>query len=676
MTSHPTHVALGVAVSLGLLCASAIAQPKFATPYTFTTYAGTAGAFGSTDATGASALFHNPYGVAVDKSGNVYVADTENYVVRMIAPGGVVTTYAGTAGIKGSIDGTGSAALLSNPAGVAVDSQGNVFVADSENNNIRMIAPGGVVTTYAGTKNSIGSKDGTGAAAQFFYPEGIAVDSSDNVYVADPGNDTIRMIAPGGVVTTLAGTPTVAGSSDGTGGGALFNSPEGVAVDGSGNIYVADSGNDTIRLITAGGVVTTLAGKAQFSGNGDGTGSAARFANPNGISVDGAGNIYVADTYNSVIRKVTPAGVVTTLAGSPGSFSGTSDGTGNAVRFFLPYGIAADSAGDVYVADTENCTIRYGTAPVGPSISIQPLSLTLIAGSDLVLTVGASGSPPLTYQWLFNGTPISGATRSVYVRTNVQTADAGAYTVNVTDGAANVTTSNAATLTVDPAPVSSITKQPETQTVNAGATVVFTVADSAPSTYQWQFNGVNLSDSGAISGSAGPQLVISGASAADIGDYACIVTTSGSPAQSDSAGLLVINAANPGFLVNISSRAFVGTGANILIGGFYIGGSTSRSVLIQALGPALASEGVPGTLLHPVLSIYNSSGAVIYSDTGWGSGSVLLKAAAAVYASPALQPDSADSEALLTLPPGGYTAQVSGANGATGVALCAIYQLP
>jgi sugar lactone lactonase YvrE len=631
---------------------------------------------GSTDGTGASALFRNPYGVAVDKSGNVYVADTENYVVRMIAPGGVVTTLAGTAGIKGTADGTGTAALLSNPAGVAVDSQGNVFVADSENNNIRMIAPGGVVTTYAGKKNSIGSRDGTGSAAQFFYPQGIAVDASDNVYVADPGNDTIRMIAPGGVVTTLAGTPTVAGSTDGTGGGALFNSPYGVAVDGSGTVYVADYGNATIRKITAGGVVTTLAGKAQFTGNGDGTGSAARFANPAGIAVDGAGNLYVADTFNCVIRRVTPAGVVTTLAGSPTTASGSKDGTGNTASFYFPYGIAADSNGDVYVADTENCTIRYGTAPVGPSIVLQPLSLTMNAGSDLVLTVEASGNPPLTYQWLFKGGPINGATSATFFLADVQAANAGAYSVNVTDGAANVTTSSAANLTVNPSPASSITAQPKSETVNTGSTAVFTVAVSAPSTYQWQFNGTNLSDGGAISGSSGPQLVITGASAADVGDYACTVTTSGSPAQSNSAALLVINATVPGYLVNISSRAFVGTGDSILIGGFFVGGSTSRSALIQALGPALAGQGVSGVLQHPALTIHDSTGKVIYANTGWGNNPVLLKAAASAYANPVLQPNSADSEALLTLPPGGYTAEIAGADGGTGVALCAIYQLP
>ena len=154
------------------------------------------------------------------------------------------------------------------------------------------------------------------------------------------------------------------------------------------------------------------------------------------------------------------------------------------------------------------------------------------------------------------------------------------------------------------------------------------------------------------------------------------MTTNGVGVQSNSAGLVVGTVSTPGYLVNISSRAFVGTGDGILIGGFFVGGSTSRSVLIQALGPALSAQGVSGVLQHPALTIHNSSGAVIYSNTGWGSNPVLLKAAASAYAQPVLQPDSADSEVLLTLPPGGYTAEIAGADGGTGVALCAIYQLP
>jgi len=170
--------------------------------------------------------------------------------------------------------------------------------------------------------------------------------------------------------------------------------------------------------------------------------------------------------------------------------------------------------------------------------------------------------------------------------------------------------------------------------------------------------------------------VLSGVTSASAGNYTCVISNASGESVTSQANLTVTDSSNPGFLVNISSRAFVGTGGNILIGGFYIGGSTSRSVLIQALGPALAGEGVTGVLQHPALTIHDSTGATIYSDTGWGNSKVLLAAAASAYAAPVLNPDSGDSEVLLTLPPGGYTAQVAGADGGTGVALVAIYQLP
>jgi hypothetical protein len=202
---------------------------------------------------------------------------------------------------------------------------------------------------------------------------------------------------------------------------------------------------------------------------------------------------------------------------------------------------------------------------------------------------------------------------------------------------------------------------------------------SAP-TYQWQFNGVNLTDGGAITGSAGPQLLIQGATAANNGDYACVITMGGNSARSNAAGLQVETTANPGYLISISSRAFVGTGNNILIGGFYIVGSTSATILVQAIGPGISGPpfNVTGTLQKPALTIHqyqNGKDVVLYSNTGWGSSPVLSAAAASAYAQPALQSGSSDSELLMTLPAGGYTAEVTGADGGTGVALCGIYQL-
>jgi hypothetical protein len=229
----------------------------------------------------------------------------------------------------------------------------------------------------------------------------------------------------------------------------------------------------------------------------------------------------------------------------------------------------------------------------------------------------------------------------------------------------------------------SIAQGPSSESVNTGSTAVLTASGLNATSYQWSFNGTVLTDSPSgtttdiISGSSGPQLVITNASAASSGSYTVVaVNSTGSSQPSSAATLTVATSSTPGFLVNISSRAFVGTGDSILIGGFFIGGSTSRSVLIQALGPALSGQSVTGTLPNPALTIHDSTGKTIYSNTGWGSSPVLLQAAASAYAKPVLTPNSADSEVLLTLPPGGYTAEVADANGATGVALCAIYQLP
>jgi sugar lactone lactonase YvrE len=332
-----------------------------------TTLAGSAGQTGSADGSGSAARFSAPGGVAVDGAGNVYVADFGNATIRKITPAGVVTTLAGSPGQFGSADGTGSAARFSQPDGIAVDSAGNLYVADLIG-TIRKITPSGVVTTLAGSSDIAGSTDGPGNVARFNGPIGVAVDGAGNVYVADEFNDTIRKITPAGVVSTLAGSPTVVGSTDGPGSAARFNEPLDVAVDGAGNVYVTDAVNDTIRKITPGGVVTTLAGLAGQAGSADGAGSAARFTGPVGIAADGAGNLYVTDSDNNTVRRINPAGVVTTLAGSP-SQSGSADGTGSAARFLSPIGIAVDGAGNLYVGDGDNDTIRKLSIPSIPAQS-------------------------------------------------------------------------------------------------------------------------------------------------------------------------------------------------------------------------------------------------------------------------------------------------------------------
>ena len=337
-----------------------------------TTFAGTAGSAGNTDGTGTAARFQSPVGVARDASNNLYVVDPIGQTIRSITTTGVVTTFAGNAGSAGSTDGSGIAASFSSPSGAVVDSSGNILIADAANGTVRKITSAGAVTTFAGTAGSQGSVNGTGAAAMFYRPVGIARDASNNLFVADPVAHTIRRITPAGVVTTFAGFPAVVGANDNTGSLASFRNPSGVVSDADGNLYVADSGNHTIRKVTSGGVVTTFAGTAQSSGWADGTGAAARFNGPTGLAIDGAGNIYVADSGNHTIRMITSGGVVTTIAGTAGS-AGTADGTGAAARFRSPSALAVTSSGLLYVADTANFTVRR--------ITLSTMQVATLAGS-------------------------------------------------------------------------------------------------------------------------------------------------------------------------------------------------------------------------------------------------------------------------------------------------------
>lgn len=318
------------------------------------------GVDGLLDGTGANARFSSPAGMATDNAGNLFVVDWNNHNVRKVTSAGRVTTVAGNDGVlNDGGDGTGTAAGFYQPDGICADGTGNLYVADTANNKIRKISPEGVVTTLAGTGNGA-LTDGAPSVASFNYPNGITIDANGNLYVTDLFGAAVRKVTTSGVVSTLAGGGQ-AGDWDGTGQFASFSYPRGIVADANANLYVADSGNHSIRKVTPGGVVTTFVGGGT-SGLTDATGIAAKFKTPTGIAIDANGNLYVADTFNHAIRKVTPAGVVTTLAGN--GASGFADGTGNAVRFNRPKGMSIDANGNLYVADSYNNRIRKIT-PTG-----------------------------------------------------------------------------------------------------------------------------------------------------------------------------------------------------------------------------------------------------------------------------------------------------------------------
>ena len=343
-----------------------------------TTLAGTAGTIGSTDGTGATARFKQPVGVAFDGAGTLYVCDSFNQTIRKIVIAtGVVTTVAGTAGMSGLTDGTGSVARFNIPGGLALDRSGNLYIADTNNHSIRnLVLSTGAVTTVAGASLGQGSVDGIGGAARFSYPQGVALDGSGNLYVADSGNGTIRKVAAlTAAVTTVGGAASASGNVDGTGAAARFGSLRSLAMDGSGNLYVADAGNQTIRqIVTATGAVTTLVGMSGMAGSADGTGAAARFNAPWGLAADTTGNLYVADGGNQVIRKVViSTGVVTTLAGTAG-MAGSTDGTGAAARFTSPRGISLDGVGNLYVVDAGTHIIRKVVLATGVVTTLAGLA--------------------------------------------------------------------------------------------------------------------------------------------------------------------------------------------------------------------------------------------------------------------------------------------------------------
>lgn len=645
------------------------------------TLAGTALSMGSADGMGSAARFASPYGIAVDSSGYLYVGDSVNHSIRKIAPGGMVTTFAGFPDGSGSADGTGSAVRMNGPGAIVVNSASNVYVADSRNNTIRRVTPSGVVSTVAGMPLQTGSDDGAGSAARFSGPLGMASDSAGNFYIADTNNHTIRKMTAGGIVTTLAGLAGTAGSADGLGAEARFASPSGIAVDSAGNVYIGDSGNNTIRKVSPAGQVITLAGSAGQTGLVNGPGTSARFSYPMGVAADSVGNVFVADAYNYVIRKISSAGDVTTLSGSnnPGFNTGygVDDGPGDQAEFELPQGVAVDNAGNVYVVDAGANTVRHiapngytntlAGAPnvIGPDNGKASGALFYQPGGIAVALAGKVYVADSLNNTIRVGELGSAALLNISTRLRVQQGD------NVLIGGFIVTGTNLKWVifrgigpSLEDLGIGGFLPDPTLELRDSSGALVLS-NDNWRDTQEIYINGTGVPPTRDAEAAILSSLI-------SRQGYTAIMRGQGS-----STGIGLVEAygylgeEEGSELGNISTRGFVDTGNNVMIGGFILGGGTGSSkVIIRAIGPSLSQAGVPNVLSNPTLALHDSNGSLVTSSDNWKDDD-----RAAIEATGIPPTNDLESAIVATLVAGSYTAIVAGSNGGTGVALVEVYNL-
>ena len=644
--------------------------PNYNTPYIISTLAGNAiSGPGYQNGTGTGASFYQPYGIVADTSGNVYVADGGNCVVRKITSSGVVSTIAGTPGVSGSSDGNGTAALFGFLSGIAIDSSGNLYVTDKTYNTVRKLSPNGS-SWIASTIVPPG--------AGLNQPIGLAIDSQNNIFVDDTSNCVIRKISPSGNLSVFAGTLGKVGATNAVGTSASFSSPTGIAIDNANNLYVTDCGANTIRMITPSGVVTTLGGYLGSPGFLDGplNNTTGQFDHPFGIAVSSAGNIAISDASGTIIRQISTLSTVSSLAGKLG-ISGRSDGTGSAASFYNVTGITFDSSGNIFMADMGASTIRKGylASAVLPPVITSSLSATGTTNSTFSYQVVASNSPTSytatalpaglsinTTSGLISGMPTSAGTASIIL------------TASNSGGSSSSTLTLTVSSTIISPPV--ITVQPINQNVNLGFSTslyVTVISSDTTQTYQWYLNGE------AIAGATSSSFTIPSATSANEGLYTVIITNNSGSVTSKPALLTVLN---PGRLTNLSVLSLDGPGSQLLTIGFVSGGlntTGSQNLLIRASGPTIGASpfNVPNVLTDPTLTVFNSSTVAVSTNDNWGTpasnANAVIAANAATGAFALTATTSLDAAVVTSLKAGSYTVQVAGKNGVSGNVIAEVY---
>jgi sugar lactone lactonase YvrE len=364
---------------------------------TITTVAGTGvQGFSGDGGPATSAQLNNTQGVAVDGQGNLYIADFATHRVRKVDTGGTITTFAGTTGGFSGDGGPATSAQLNGPTGVAVDGQGNIYIADFNNARVRKVSPNGIITTFAGTGvPGLSGDGGPATAARLYAPKGLAADGQGNLYIVDQYNHRVRKVDSGGTITTFAGTSAGFSGDGGPATSARLMYPDWVAADANGDVYITD-GNRRVRKVS-GGTITTFAGGGQLGDGGPAT--SAWLGHPLGLAVDGQGNVYIADSLDYRVRKVDTGGTITTVAGTgAGGFHGDG-GPAASATVFAPTGLALDGGGNLYIADKANYRVRkvLNTEVAAQSIAFAALANRTYGDPDFTVSATASSGLPVSF---------------------------------------------------------------------------------------------------------------------------------------------------------------------------------------------------------------------------------------------------------------------------------------